>query len=304
MNYQAILEEVEKEVAPLKGQGNVADYIHQLEMVDPDKFGMSLNFLEGPQFSVGDTEEKFSIQSISKVFMLTMAMANVGDDIWDRVDVEPSGNPFNSLIQLEYEKGIPRNPFINSGAIVVTDILLSCLTNPKEELIQFIRDLVDDQTIDYNAYVAASEKTTGYRNIAMANLMKDFGNIENDLDEVLDTYFHFCSIEMTCAELAKAFLLFTNHGVVPRQDRKIITKSQSKRISAIMQTCGFYDEAGEFAFRVGLPGKSGVGGGIAAILPEQYSITVWSPRLNENGNSLMGMKALELFTTKTGTSIF
>lgn len=304
MNYQLIMEEVASEVAPLKGKGKIADYIHQLAMVDPDKFGFALNFLDGASFNVGDTDERFSIQSISKVFMLTLAMANVGDDIWKRIDVEPSGNAFNSLIQLEYEKGIPRNPFINSGAIVVTDILLSCLTNPQEELIQLIRNISGSPTIDYNPYVAASEKATGYRNIAMANLMKDFNNIENKLDDVLDLYFQFCSIEMTCKELAQSFLLYANHGKNPLTNDKVITKSHSKRISALMQTCGFYDEAGEFAFRVGLPGKSGVGGGIAAILPEHYSLAVWSPRLNPNGNSLMGMKALELFTTKTGTSIF
>lgn len=304
MDYQQVLEEIVKEIEPLKGQGKVANYIHQLEMVDPDKFGMSLHWLNGDSFSIGQTEENFSIQSISKVFMLTLAMAKVGDDIWDRIDVEPSGNPFNSLIQLEYEKGVPRNPFINSGALVVTDILLSAVDNPQEELISFIRDLSGSSSIDYNPYVAASEKATGYRNMAMANLMKDFQNIENDVEEVLDLYFQFCSIEMTCTELAKAFLLYANHGKSPANGEQYISKSHSKRISALMQTCGFYDEAGEFAFRVGLPGKSGVGGGIAAILPEQYSIVVWSPRLNENGNSLLGMKALELFTTKTGTSVF
>jgi len=304
MNYAKILEEVSHEVTHLKGQGRVADYIHQLAGVDPDKFGISLNFLDGAEFDLGDSKEAFSIQSISKVFMLTMAMHHVGDEIWKRVDVEPSGNPFNSLIQLEYEKGIPRNPFINSGAIVITDILLSCLTNPKEELLQLIRTLVEDNSIDYNAYIAASEKTTGFRNMAMANLMKDFGNIENDVEEVLDLYFNFCSLEMSCKQLSKAFLVFANHGVNPLSDEKIITKPQAKRINAIMQTCGFYDEAGEFAFRVGLPGKSGVGGGIVAVLPEEYSVVVWSPKLNDKGNSLMGMKALELFTTKTGSSIF
>jgi len=304
MNYEKILKEVSQEVTPLKGKGKVASYIHQLAEVDPDKFGISLNFLKGAEFDMGDSHESFSIQSISKVFMLTLAIANIGDDIWERVDVEPSGNPFNSLIQLEYEKGIPRNPFINSGAIVITDILLSCLTNPKEELLQLIRTLVDDNSIDYNSYIAASEKTTGFRNMAMANLMKDFGNIENDVEEVLDLYFHFCSIEMNCHQLGRAFLLYANHGVNPFTKEIVLSKSQSKRISAIMQTCGFYDEAGEFAFRVGLPGKSGVGGGIAAVLPEEYSIVVWSPRLNEKGNSLMGMRALELFTTKTGSSIF
>ncbi|MDX1628195.1 MAG: glutaminase, partial [Fulvivirga sp.] len=185
MNYQEILEEVVSEVKPLAGKGHVADYIHQLASVDPDKFGMSLNFLDGTEFSIGDTEERFSIQSISKVFMLALAMANVGNELWKRVNVEPSGNPFNSLIQLEYEKGIPRNPFINSGAIVVADILLSTLTNPKEELLQFINSL-SGTTVQYNTYVAASEATSGYRNRAMANLMKDFGNIRNDVEEVLD----------------------------------------------------------------------------------------------------------------------
>jgi len=304
MNYAKILEEISQEVKNLSGEGRVADYIHQLAEVDPNKFGVSLNFLNGAEFHLGDSEEVFSIQSISKVFMLGMAMARVGDDIWERVNIEPSGNPFNSLIQLEYEKGIPRNPFINSGAIVIADILLSCMTNPKEELLQLIRNVVGDSSIYYNAYIAASEKTTGYRNMAMANLMKDFRNIENDVEDVLDLYFNFCSLEMSCNQLSKVFLVFANHGVNPYTNEEIITKSQSKRINAIMQTCGFYDEAGEFAFCVGLPGKSGVGGGIAAVLPEKYSIVVWSPRLNEKGNSLMGMKALELFTTKTGSSIF
>lgn len=304
MNYQNILEEIQREVTPFLGQGKVADYIPELAKIDPHKFGIYLLFLNDEAYSVGDAEEKFSIQSISKVFMLALTIAHLGEKVYKRVDVEPSGDPFNSLVQLEYECGIPRNPFINSGALVITDMMISHLESPKEELLAFVRELAGEQNIHYNPEIAASERAFGFKNAAMVNLMKSFGNIKNDVDEVLDLYFDFCSIEMNCSELARAFRVFANHGRGVVDSKRYINESQFKRMTAIMQTCGFYDEAGEFAFRVGLPGKSGVGGGIAAILPDHYSVVVWSPGLNPKGNSLAGMKALESFTTKTGTSIF
>lgn len=304
MNYQSVLEEVYEEVKPLLHEGAVANYIPELAKVDVNNFGIHLLTLDQQNHSVGQANVKFSIQSISKVFMLAMAVGECKQMVYDRVNVEPSGDPFNSLVQLEYECGIPRNPFINAGALVITDILLSEFKNPKEAFLNYIQRLGGDSTISYNEKVAASEKAHGFKNAAMVNLIKSFGNIKNDIDDVLDLYFHFCSVEMTCIELAKAFRVFANHGRGVVDEYKYLTESQFKRIAAIMLTCGFYDEAGEFAFRVGLPGKSGVGGGIAAILPNEYSIVVWSPGLNEKGNSLAGMKALELFTTKTQTSIF
>lgn len=304
MEYQQILEEIYSEITPLLSKGKVADYIPELAKVSKDKFGMYLLTLDQESYHIGDYSEKFSIQSISKVFMLAMAVSKCKEKVYKRVNVEPSGDPFNSLVQLEYEEGIPRNPFINSGALVITDILISHFDNPKEALIGYIRRLVGDDTIFYNEEVAKSEKKYGFKNAAMINLMKSFGNIHNEIDDVLDLYFDFCSIEMTCQELAKAFRVFANHGKGVIDSHQYLTESQYKRIAAIMLTCGFYDEAGEFAFRVGLPGKSGVGGGIAAILPNNYSLVVWSPGLNKKGNSLAGMKALELFTTKSRTSIF
>ncbi|GAA0890471.1 glutaminase [Fulvivirga kasyanovii] len=304
MDYQKILEEIHQEVLPLLDKGKVADYIPELANVDASKFGIHLLTLEDNAYSVGDVHEKFSIQSISKVFMLALTISHLGEKVYERVDVEPSGDPFNSLVQLEHECGIPRNPFINSGALVITDMMISSFEDPRTEFLEYVRDLVGHSEIFCNMKVAASEKQHGFKNAAMVNLMKSFGNIENDVEDVLDLYFEFCSIEMTCSELAKAFRVFANHGRGVIDTKKYITESQFKRITAIMQTCGFYDEAGEFAFRVGLPGKSGVGGGIAAILPDEYSIVTWSPGLNKKGNSLAGMKALELFTTKTGTSIF
>ncbi|MBK7871067.1 MAG: glutaminase [Saprospiraceae bacterium] len=303
-NYDQILYDIFQAVQPLFGQGKVASYIPNLQNIDPRKFGIALVTLNGEEHIIGDADEKFSIQSISKVFTLALAFSKVGETLWKRVDIEPSGTPFNSLVQLEYEKGIPRNPFINAGALVVTDELLSQLSNPKSSILSFVRRLsgVDDIYYDYD--VARSERETGFLNTALVNFLKSHGNIHNHVDSVLDVYFHQCSIAMSCKELAKAFLFLANHGTIPSSGEQILTVSQAKRLNAVMMTCGFYDQAGEFAFRVGMPGKSGVGGGIVAVIPNELAIAVWSPELNNHGNSLAGVMALELFTTMTGRSIF
>ncbi len=304
MECQKILNDIYEELKLIPVNGHVANYIPELAKINPGKYGIYLSTTQGKQFEVGDSNEKFSIQSIAKVFALTMAFQVKKDKLWHRVGVEPSGSAFNSLVQLEYEKGIPRNPLINAGAIVIADILLDILKEPEKDFIEFIRMLSGNNRIDYNLNVFQSEKQSGFKNYAHANLMKAFGNIRNTIEKVMDFYFLMCSVEMTCAELSKAFLLYANQGKLKASDAEIITSSQCKRINAIMQTCGFYDEAGEFSFKVGLPGKSGVGGGIAAVYPGKYSVVVWSPELNLKGNSVRGIKTLELLTTKTGDSIF
>jgi glutaminase len=303
MNYQQILREINDELEPYRLEGRAADYIPELARVDPNKFGISLVFLDGRHYAFGDHAERFSIQSISKVFGVAAAFALEGEALWKRVGVEPAGARFNSLVQLEYENGIPRNPFINAGAIVVCDVLISRLRNPKSEMRAWARRMSGCPDLDYNPLVAASERETGFRNAALANFLKSFGNLHNEVDEVLDLYFHLCALELSCDELARSFLFFANHGQAPNLP-PILTRSQTKRLNALMQTCGFYDEAGEFSFRVGLPGKSGVGGGIVAVHPQHYSVAVWSPRLNKKGNSVLGMHALELLTSKSGLSIF
>lgn len=302
--YQSILEAIQHEVSSLRHLGTVASYIPELARIDPNKFGMHLRTIEEEDYSVGNSSENFSIQSISKVFALAMVVTLVGEKIFERVGVEPSGSSFNSLVQLEYEKGVPRNPLINAGAMVVCDVLIDQLRKPEKEFLDFVRRLANNPAIGYNEQVAASEKEFGFRNTALANFVKSFGNIRHDVDEVLNLYFHICSIEMSCRDLAGAFLLFANHGRLMSTREALLTKSQTKRLNAVMQTCGFYDEAGEFSFTVGLPGKSGVGGGIVALHPHRYAVATWSPRLNGKGNSVMGMKALELLTTKLGSSIF
>ena len=302
--YKNVLEDIYNEIKPLIGKGNVADYIPALAGINPNKFGMSVSTIQGKLFSIGDVDEKFSIQNISKVFSLTLAFSKLGENIWKRVGREPSGNAFISLIQLEYENGIPRNPFINAGALVITDMLISLFDNPYTELLNFIRSLCGSENIHYDERVANSERENGFTNAALVNFLRSHKNIENDVEKVLDVYFHHCSITMTTNELAKSFLFLSNHGLNPNSNQRILTKSQAKRINALMLSCGTYDEAGDFAYLVGMPGKSGVGGGIAAIIPNELSVAVWSPALNKKGNSLAGIKALELFTTKTGMSIF
>lgn len=304
MDYNQILTEIAGAVAPLRTVGRQASYIPALAQVNPDRFGICLLTTDGEEAELGDIGERFSIQSVTKVFSLAMALSFRGEALWRRVGKEPSGSAFNSLIQLELDHGIPRNPFINAGAIVVADVLLSELDDPEADYLDFIRRLSGDTTVDYNREVAASERSTGYVNAAIANMLKYYGNLNNDIEEVLRFYFLQCSVEMNCRQLARAFLPFADRNQEFAFGDVRLTYSQVKRINAIMQTCGFYNDAGEYSYLVGLPGKSGVGGGIAAVYPGRYAVATWSPRLNEKGNSVMGMKALELLTTYTHESIF
>lgn len=304
MQYDKIFSKIYHELENIEDKGQVADYIPELASVDPNQFGVQLTTILGEEYAFGHSDKRFSIQSIGKVFTFVLAYSMLKSDIWERVGMEPAGTAFNSLVQLEYEHGLPRNPFINAGAIVVCDILVSLLEDPKSTILSFIHRLTGSNSTGFNNAVATSERIYGYRNFALVNLMKSYGNIKNDIDEVMDLYFHICSVEMSCKELSKAFLFLANNGKVPYSGEQILSPSRTKRTNALLQTCGFYDEAGQFTFKVGLPGKSGVGGGIVAIHPEKYAISVWSPRLNKKGNSYKGMLFLEQFTTETKLSIF
>ena len=307
MDYQAILEEIYEEIQPELKRGKVADYIPALAKVEQEQFAMTLTLEDGTVFSVGDAKKQFSIQSISKVFTFTLALDIYSTELYKRVGVEPSGNPFNSLVQLEYENGIPRNPFINAGAIAITDSLVTYYKDQYktlEVIMNFVRDLSGNPSLSFDQEVANSEMAHGDRNLSLAHLMKSFGNFENDVTNTVMTYFKHCSITMSTEELSRAFLFLAFAGKDPITGREFITSSKTKRINAVMLTCGHYDASGEFAFHVGLPAKSGVGGGIAAVVPGKMSIAVWSPALNKYGNSHAGTLALEKFTTKTGVSIF
>lgn len=304
MDIKEIVKNLYDKINRIDDKGKLASYIPELENVDSELFGVHLSTTDHLNFGVGDYNNKFSIQSIVKVLSLAMAYSLLGEKLWKRVNVEPSGTAFNSLIQLEVENGIPRNPFINAGAIVVADILLSNLKHPESDFLNFVKRLSNSKEVRFSSKIATSEKNAGYRNAALCNLIKSFKNIDNKPSEVLDFYFTICSLEMSCEDLSNIFLFLANDGFTLDDNKQILTKSQTKRMNALMQTCGFYDESGEFAFKVGLPGKSGVGGGIVAVYPKHYAIAVWSPKLNEKGNSYKGMRFLEEFTTETELSIF
>jgi glutaminase len=305
-DIQAVVQEIVDEMRQMPDRGEVASYIPELARVDPKSFGLVVIDAEGKVFEGGDSDAPFSIQSISKVFTLTLALGKIGNRLWERVGREPSGSRFNSVVQLEYERGIPRNPFINAGAIAVTDAILSG-HQPREalgEILRFMQFLAADPSIVVDQAVAASEQRSGYRNAALANYMKSFGVLENPVDYTLGVYFHHCAIAMSCRQLASAGRYLAHFGANPSTVLPVVTPERARRINALMLTCGHYDGSGEFAYRVGLPGKSGVGGGILAIAPGKASIAVWSPGLDASGNSQLGQLALERLSKKMEWYIF
>jgi glutaminase len=301
-----IVADVYAELAPRIGEGEVADYIPELAQVNPRQFGIAVITPEGEVVTAGDADRPFSIQSISKVFLLTLALGRVGESLWTRVGREPSGSAFNSIVQLEQEAGRPRNPFINAGAIVVTDVAMAG-HSPREaigEILTFMRYLADDEDILIDHAVAASELATGARNQALGWFMRSFDRLDRDVDKVLGVYFHHCAIAMSCRQLARAGLFLAAGGRDPLRGHAVVRPARARRINALMLTCGLYDASGDFAYRVGLPGKSGVGGGILAVAPGRAAICVWSPGLDGFGNSRLGGQALEALARRTGWSVF
>lgn len=301
-----VVQDIADEMRKRTDRGEVATYIPELARIDTSAFGLVVVDSDGNVAAGGDSDALFSIQSISKVFTLTLALGKAGDRLWNRVGREPSGSPFNSIVQLERERGIPRNPFINAGAIAVTDLILSG-HQPREalgEILRFMQYLADDATITIDNAVAASEQRTGFRNVALANYMKSFGVLDNPVDFTLGVYFHHCAIAMTCRQLAMAGRFLAQFGSNPSTGLPVVHPDRARRINALLITCGHYDGSGEFAYRVGLPGKSGVGGGILAVAPGKASIAVWSPGLDPSGNSHLGQIALEMLTKRMGWSIF
>ncbi|MET9615714.1 glutaminase [Kitasatospora indigofera] len=303
MDYQGLLHEVMAEALREPGRGRVADYIPALAVADPTAFGMAIATVDGEVYGAGDWEQPFSIQSVSKLFSLALALAEGGEQLWQGVGREPSGNPYNSLVQLESENGIPRNPFINAGAIVVTDRLLELTGDAGTAVKDFLRAESRNEALDIDESVAVSEALHGHRNAALAHFIASYGNLRNPVESVLSHYYAHCALAASCRDMALAGLFLARHGI--RADgSRLLTRSEAKRVNAVLLTCGTYDAAGQFAFRVGLPGKSGVGGGILAVLPGRGAVCVWSPPLDATGNSVRGVAALDALTTATGWSVF
>ena len=306
MDYQQLLNDVLSDTEVYRGHGTTASYIPALKNVDPRKLGVALVLKDGSSFAAGDADEPFSIQSISKIFTLSLALQRVGPQLWNRVGREPSGSPFNAIVQLEEERGKPRNPMINAGAFVVTDHLIDSegADTAFDALLAFMRERADDPAVHYDSEVARSEDQSGELNRSLAHFVRAHGNMDHPVEEVLSVYFRQCAITMSCRQLARAALYLAFDGVDPVTGDAVVMPSRARRLNALMLTCGHYDNSGDFAFRVGLPGKSGVGGGIMAVAPGHGAVCVWSPGLNAFGTSLAGAVALEKFVERTGWSVF
>jgi glutaminase len=308
-DLDAVLREVADLARPRAEDGEVADYIEPLASVDPERFAIAAVDLDGTEHLIGDVDDPFPIQSISKVFALVLAMQRadaaegVAEELWQRIGVEPSGDPFNSLVQLEHERGIPRNPMINAGALVVHDVLLDHCDDPRGDLVALLGELTGDP-VEVDEEVLEAEGGTGTRNHAIANLMASFGNLTHEVDTVLTDYVHACAIAMTTRQLARATRFLANGGVDPASGRRILSPPLARRVGALMLTCGTYDAAGEFAFDVGLPCKSGVAGAIIAAAPGRMGLCVWSPPLDEQGNSVAGHLALHELSERLELSVF
>ncbi|OAO02132.1 glutaminase [Parasphingorhabdus sp.] len=311
VDWARALESIKTSVNPHIGSGKVADYIPALACVDPNKFGLAVALDRGDMHCLGDADESFSMQSISKVFTLALTLKQIGDELWKRVGREPSGSPFNSIVQLEAEQGIPRNPLINAGAIVTTDHLISAYGGGETgadqamaDLLQLFHRLADDDNISIDRHVAKSESDAGSRNRALAHFMTSFANMANPVEATLSAYFRHCSLAISCRQLARAALFLAFDGTDPVTGEQIVTKKRCRRILAVMMSSGHYDNSGDFAYRIGLPGKSGVGGGILVVAPDHGTIAVWSPGLNRAGTSMVGSIALEELVRQTGWSVF
>jgi glutaminase len=311
IQLQETLNSIATDAHSLYGQGKVASYIPALAQVVPRQFGMAVALVDGTCVSTGSAGTQFSIQSISKLFTFVMALKLVGDEVWQRVGREPSGAAFNSMVQLETEKGIPRNPFINAGALVITDILTSRYAHLDTALLGALRRLSDSPDLNWDMQTAKSERDTAHRNMAMAYFMKSHGNFVNPPEQVLDNYCRQCAIEMSCGQLAQATMFLANGGLdiggasltgQAKPGEQFLSQDAARRVNALLLTCGAYDAAGDFAYRIGLPVKTGVGGGIVAIVPGVGTVAVWGPELDAKGNSVLGAFALEQLVQRTGWS--
>ena len=287
--------------------GKVASYIPELKKANGNDLGICIIDKDNNIYRAGDYSKKFTIQSISKTIILAMAlMDNEWDYVFSKVGMEPSGDPFNSIMKLETnDTKKPCNPMINAGAIVTTSLIKGKNIQEKEErMLAFFRKLAKNDTLQINQSVYESEKLTGDRNRAMGYLLKNDGVIEGNVEEILDLYFKQCSIEVDVVDLARIGLLFANYGIDIETGERVISENISRMVKTFMVTCGMYDASGEFALKVGIPAKSGVGGGIMASVPRRMGIGVFGPALDKKGNSIGGLKVLEDLSKKLELSIF
>lgn len=304
-DIQKTIEELYKKYLPLK-DGHTADYIPELAKADPEHFGIAIVTSQGEVFKVGNFNNKFTLQSTSKPFVYGLALEEIGQQkMLSKVGVEPTGEAFNSIIELEKQSHRPYNPMINSGAIAISSLIKGKNFNERlQKVLDLFKNYVGHEVcVDENVFL--SEKKTAHRNRAIAHLLRHFGIIEEDnIEETLDLYFKQCSILVDTLDLASIAATLANGGIQPLTKKQIISSDTARDILSLMFTCGMYDTAGEWAYTVGLPAKSGVSGGILAALPGVMGIAVYSPLINEHGHSVRAVKVFQELAQKYSLSVF
>lgn len=302
-DLQAIIEILHEEFATLK-MGTVASYIPELAKANPDDFGISIVTVEGDVYSVGDVAQGFSIQSISKPFTYGMALQDKGRDIvFSKVAVEPTGKTFNTII-LDEKTGRPPNPMINAGAIAIGNLIKGdTLTSKLNHLLETFK-LYSGRDVHMDAPVFTSERLTSHRNRAITNLLYASGIVSGEIEEILDFYIQQCSLMVNTVDLATMSATLANNGVNPRTEKRALEEPYVRDVLSVMFSCGMYDSSGEWAYRVGVPAKSGVSGGIIGVVPNRMGIAVFSPLLNEQGHSVRGMKVFEALSDKLCLHVF
>ena len=285
------------------GQGRVADYIPELARADTYAFGLAAQKTDGTVVSCGEVDTRFSIQSVSKVISLALALKLLGtEEVFSHVLMEPSGDSFSSIIKLDTKSDLPYNPMINAGAIQVVSLLADKVSF--QDALQFARYMCMDPDIDLNEPVYRSEAQTGDRNRAIAYLLKSKGVLMADPEETLDLYFRLCALNVTAKSLATLGLVLANDGENPITSQHVIAPRHARAINSLMFTCGMYDGSGEFGVKVGIPAKSGVGGGIACSVKGRMGIGVYGPALDDKGNSVGGLAALEYLSDALHLHVF
>ncbi|PTM59913.1 glutaminase A [Desmospora activa] len=302
---QTMLEEMVEKYREVGHQGKLADYIPELAKQDPLSLGIAIRTVDGEEYSAGDCPLTFTLQSISKVITLILALMDHGEDVvFSRVGMEPTGDPFNAIYKLEmYSPGKPLNPMINAGALVVSSLIGGNTVDQRlQRVLALVRDMADNPKIEINTAVYHSERATGHRNRAMAHFLKEFGMID-DVESTLELYFQQCSIAVNCRDLARMGLCLAQYGV-NQSGKQVIPQELARLVKTFMVTCGMYNASGEFAIYAGIPAKSGVSGGILASVPDKMGIGVFGPALDEKGNSIAGSALLKGLSRSYNLSIF
>lgn len=301
-----ILDTIIEKNRHLVNEGKVADYIPALSQSDPNHIGLCIMDLEGKVYKAGNFDTAFTIQSISKVMALTLAIIDNGEEkVFNKVGYEPTDEPFNTLYKLDLPHITkPSNPMINSGAIITSSLIKGEGEERFNRLLEFIRKVTENPNISYNEEVYLSEKATGDKNKAMAYLMKSRGILNGDVEEILDGYFKQCSIEITSVDLAKIGLFLANQGKLMKSTEQICSEKTISTVIAIMSTCGMYNFSGEYAAKVGIPSKSGVAGGILGTVPNKIGIGIYSPALDKYGNSIVGYNIMKDISNELNLNIY